>query len=190
MFGETTRLMRQRALAAIGLSFLLAALLGAGPREALAEQDSGHGSGVGTIVGRVAIDDGMEGSDPPRAVLMSPDWTLVWNRDVQQGLDVYFNRYRDVVARNRDAYSEIAGRAYRDATRSVITEMQRSLGEEFPKWVREVSRDGRFEFTGVPLGDYRVIVLAVVEGRALIWTEALSLSGPIPQFIEVQNVIQ
>ena len=182
--------MRQKELSAIGLSFLIAALLGAGPREALAEQDSGQDSRVGTIVGRVAFDQDMEGSDPPRAVLMTPDWALLWNRDVQQGLDVYFNRYRDAVARNRDAYNEIAGWAYRDATRSVILEMQRSLGEEFLKWVREVSVDGRFEFTSVPLGDYRVIVLAVVEGRALIWTEALSVSGPIPQFIEVQNVIQ
>ena len=105
-------------------------------------------------------------------------------------MDVYFSRYRDAIARNRDAYNEIAGWAYRDATGSVISEMQESLGEEFLSWVSEVSADGVFEFTGVPLGDYRVVVVADVEGRTLIWADAVRVRGPIPQLIEIQNIIQ
>ena len=54
----------------------------------------------------------------------------------------------------------------------------------------ELSGDGIFGFTGVPVDDSRVVVVAGVEGRTLIGAETVRVSGPIPQLIEVQNIIQ
>lgn len=54
----------------------------------------------------------------------------------------------------------------------------------------ELSGDGVFGFTGVPVDDTSVVVVAGVEGRTLIWAETVRVSGPIPQLIEVQNIIQ
>lgn len=174
----------------VGLLLLVAILLPTPSVEAAVQQEPLPDSPSGTIVGHVAMEEGSEVSAPGRAILMSANWAQLWNGTVQRSLDVYFNRYRDAIARNRDAYNEIAGWAYRDAAGSVISEMQESLGEEFRNWVSEVSADGEFEFTGVPLGDYRVVVVAGVEGRTLIWAEAVRVAGPIPQILEPQNIIQ
>ena len=185
-----TGLMKPTRLMSMGPFLLIAILLWTRPAGSTVQQESPPDSPLGTIVGHVAIGTELEVSALARVILMSSNWAELWNGAVQRSLDDYFNRYRADIARNRAAYNEIAGWAYRDAAGSVISEMQRSLGEKFSNWVSEVSADGGFEFSGVPLGDYRVVVVADVEGRTLIWAEAVRVSGPIPQLIEVQNIIQ
>ena len=183
--------MIQKRLCLSGSVLLIAALLWTSPVQARGQQAAPEPEpGLGTIVGRVVIGQDMEGFEHVRAILLSPMWTEFWNSAVQRGLDDYFSRYRDAVARNRETYNELTGWAHRDAAGTVLSEMQRSLGERFRESVRMVSPEGRFEFTGVPYGDYRVIVIASVEGRALIWTENVRVLSPIPQFIEVQNIVQ
>ncbi len=183
-------LKRQRRSLTCGVVGLVAFVLWMPHVGASGGQRSFPDSTSGTVLGHVAIGEAIEFSAPVRVILMSTEWADLWNGAVQRSLDGYFSRYRDAIARNRDAYNEVAGWAYRDAAGAVISDMRRLLGEEFENWVGEVSVDGVFEFTGVPLGNYRVVVVAEAEERTLIWAEAVTVSGPIPQLIEVQNIIQ
>ncbi len=144
----------------------------------------------GTIAGHVPIlpDAGVSGT--PQVVLMSSGWAERWNGDVQQRIDRYFNLYRVAVAEDPALFDEISAMARRDAVVSLVSQMQQALGLEFQDYVREVSPDGRFEFTGVPLGEHKVVVLAEAGKGSLIWAETVNVRSPIPQFIEVQNRIQ
>ena len=144
----------------------------------------------GTIAGHVSIlpDAGVSGA--PQVVLMSSGWAELWNGDVQQRIDRYFNLYRGAVAQDPALFDEIAAMARRDAVVSLVSQMQQALGLQFKDHVREVSPDGRFEFTGVPLGEHKVVVLAEAGKGSLIWAETVNVRSSIPQFIEVQNRIQ
>jgi hypothetical protein len=142
---------------------------------------------LGILVGNVDIEESEELLAPPRVLLMSSSWTELWSGTLQQTLDAYLMRYRRAVDRDRDAYHEIAGWAYGEAVGSVTLRMQEALGEDFSNWFKEADGEGRFEFPRIPLGDYQVVAVAATTEGALIWSEAVTVSSAIPQYIEVQN---
>ena len=145
---------------------------------------------LGTITGHVETPADMEIVDPVQAVLLAPRWVDVWNGDVQKRLDSYFDRYRQAFARNPEFFNQVSNMAHRDAIVFVIGRMQRELGDQFTHLVKGVSPEGRFEFGEVPLGEYKVIVVASAEARNLIWVENIEITSPIPQFIEIRNRLQ
>ena len=144
----------------------------------------------GTITGHVETPADTEIVDPVQAVLLAPRWVDLWNGDVQKRLDAYFDRYRQAFARNPEFFNQVSNMAHRDAIVFVIGRMQRELGEQFTQVVTGVSPEGRFEFGEVPLGEYKVIVVASADARNLIWVENIEITGPIPQFIEIRNRLQ
>ncbi len=169
-----------------GLTAFLALILAFGQQTATAPPEEA----LGTITGRVETPADEEIGDPIQAVLLAPRWVDLWNGDVQKRLDTYFDRYRQAFARNPEFFSQVSNMAHRDAIIFVIGRMQRELGEQFTQLVKGVSPEGRFEFGDVPLGEYKVIVVASADARNLIWAETIKLTSPIPQFIEIRNRIQ
>ena len=145
---------------------------------------------LGTITGHVETPTDMEIVDPMQAVLLAPRWVDFWNGDVQKRLDVYFDRYRQAFARNPEFFNQVSNMAHRDAIVFVIGRMERELGKQFTQVVNAVSPEGRFEFGEVPLGEYKVIVVASADARNLIWAENIEITSPIPQFIEIRRRIQ
>ncbi len=144
----------------------------------------------GIIVGHVELGPDFEGADFREAILLSPEWALAWNMEVQQRIDTLFANNIGAVNRDRDLFSLISSRARRESTTSVIARMQARLGADFGEVVREIMSDGNFEFVDVPFGEYRVIVIAGVGDQGAIWSGTVTIRGTIPEFVEIQDRIQ
>jgi hypothetical protein len=177
------RACRQRA------GWLILALLGAGP---VAAQDPSPASPgpEGGIRGHVSVPDIGSPFDSVEAVLLPPEWSLLWRGDVQRRLDSYSQAYRGVIASDPDLFEELSRAARRDATVYILMRMESALGSGFPTWVRDVSAEGNFEYSRLGEGDYTLVVVARQDGRGMIWVEGLSVGGSSPEFLEVENRIQ
>jgi hypothetical protein len=68
--------------------------------------------------------------------------------------------------------------------------MQQELGPELESVVKEADENGRFEFTGVALGEYRIVVIGQQEQGSLLLSESLEIRSPLPQFFEIRTRIQ
>jgi len=145
---------------------------------------------VGSILGHVSMPEETGPAESAEALLMSPEWALQWRGDVQRRLDAYSQTYRRAIERDPAIFRNISLAAYREATAYVLAEMQRILGDGFRSWVETISPEGRFEYENVPAGDYNIVVLARSGNRNLIWTGTVSVTGPVPEFVEMQNRIQ
>ena len=145
---------------------------------------------TGIVVGQVPLPEDIEDGVDIQAVLLSPQWTTVWNSEVQERIDNYFAVNSAAINENRALFAQISARAQREAMEVVISRMQVSLGDEFSESIRAVSPDGEFEFAGVPFGDYRIIVVGRIGGVTRIWSSAVTIRSSIPEFIEVRDQIQ
>jgi hypothetical protein len=141
-----------------------------------------------TIVGRIDLPEDEAGGG--QAVLMPPEWASAWDREAQERIDLYSSRYREILLRDPERFDEIARLARRDAVSDVMFRMQARLGEAFRDLVRSIPADGYFEFSGLPLGEYRILVLVQGEGDPLMWMETVSLTDSIPVFVQLQDRIQ
>lgn len=147
-------------------------------------------SPTGTIFGRVDLGSVPAGDDFAEAVLLSPEWAVAWNAEVQRRIDDDFSRNIAAVDRDRDLFGLIAQRAERQATMAVIARMRASLGGNLGDAVRTIGADGVFEFTGVPYGDYRVIVVASISGAGRIWSGAVAVRSSVPEIVEVLEAVR
>jgi hypothetical protein len=145
---------------------------------------------LGAIRGHVSVPDIGKPFDSVQAVLMPPEWALMWRGDAQRRLDAYSQTYKRAIAQDPGIFRDISRISYREATSYVLARMQGTLGERFREWVREVTPEGRFEYTGIPPGDYNVVVLARDGNRGMIWIENLSVTGSVPEILEVENRVQ
>jgi len=165
---------------------LLAVIAGATGLAAAAQEPAE----TGIVVGQVPLPEGIGDLGVIEAVLMSPQWTAVWNSEVQERIDNYFAANSAAINENRALFAQISARAQREAVEVVISRMQVSLGEEFSESVRAVSIDGGFEFAGVPFGYYRIIVVGRIGGATRIWSGAVTIRSSIPEFIEIRDRLQ
>jgi hypothetical protein len=148
------------------------------------------GSRLGVLRGHVVIPDIGQSFDRIQAILLPPEWTLIWQGEVQQRLDSYSATYKQQIAGNPAIFPDISAAAYQEATRYVLARMQAELGSRFASWVREVSDEGRFEYLDLPFGDYNVVVVAQLGTRGMIWTERLSVDSTVPVSVEIETRIQ
>jgi hypothetical protein len=145
---------------------------------------------IGIVVGHVSLSDDIEDSARIQAVLMSGQWTSVWNSQVQQRIDNYFAVNSVAINQNPDLFSLISTRAQREAIQFVMSQMQQTLGAEFNDSVVDVSSVGSFEFPRVPFGTYRIIVVGQVGEEQRIWSGTVTVRSEIPEFVEIQDRIQ
>ena len=145
---------------------------------------------IGIVVGHVSLSDGIEDGARIQAVLMSGQWTSVWNSQVQQRIDNYFAVNSAAINQNPDLFSLISTRAQREAIQFVMSQMQQTLGAEFTDSVVDVSSVGSFEFARVPFGTYRIVVVGQVGEEQRIWSGTVTVRSEIPEFVEIQDRIQ
>ena len=144
----------------------------------------------GTIAGHVSVPSDAKLTGPLQVLLMAPRWTTMWNADLQKRIDAYFERYRAAFVENPEFFTEVSKMAYRDSIIFTISRMQQELGPELESVVKEADENGRFEFTGVALGEYRIVVIGQQERGSLLLSESLEIRSALPQFIEIRTRIQ
>jgi hypothetical protein len=141
-------------------------------------------SGTGTVVGLVKLPNGKP-SQSARVVLVPSKYIEVWNKEVQQRLDNYWEIYKPDLLANRDHVPKLYRLAYVEALRNLVTAMRRDLGDGASKYVKEGGPDGQFEFRGIPFGTYQLIVQATSDGDDITWSRVVDVQTQVPMFVDL-----
>src|SRR6266852_9784558 len=80
---------------------------------------------TGIIAGTVVFPASQKTSAPVQVVLLSQQYSDLWNSDLQKRLDVYWERYKPAFARQKEFFFEVSKQAHRETTNYVITRMRR-----------------------------------------------------------------
>jgi hypothetical protein len=141
------------------------------------------------LAGRVTLPTEVTLSQPLQVVLFPPEYSDLWETEVQRRLDGYWERYKPAFAQRKEFFAEVSLMAYREATQYVVTRMRREVPAKLAELVQNTSPEGRFEFKNIPLGIYKVVALGRVDGQELLWQESVDLNSPLPQFLQLKKRI-
>ena len=139
---------------------------------------------TGTIVGVAKAPDNGK-IETARVALLPPKYTELWNKQVQQRLDNYWEIFKPEFTANKEHFLDFHRIAQVEAFRYVTYTMRRDLGEGALKLVKDASGTGQFEFKSVPLGTYQLLVHATVNGRDLLWSKTVEVQSDIPIFVDL-----
>jgi hypothetical protein len=145
--------------------------------------------GTGTIAGTVSAPPPQKISAPVQVILLSPEYSDLWNTDVQKRLDLYWERYKPAFARQKEFFFEVSKQAQKEATNYIVRRMRRDSSSNFSNYLKEASPDGNFEFKNVPYGEYKVLAVGKIGGEDVIWQESVDVRSPIPQFLQLKKII-
>src|ERR1700746_4178835 len=84
-------------------------------------------SGTGTVSGVVKLPSGKPGQGA-RVVLVPSKYIEVWNREVQQRLDNYWEIYKPDLLANKALVPKLFKLAYVEALRNLTSTMRREMG--------------------------------------------------------------
>jgi hypothetical protein len=141
-------------------------------------------SETGTVVGLVKLPNGKFGQSA-RVVLVPSKYIEVWNKEVQQRLDNYWEIYKPELLANKDNVPKLYRLAYVEALRNLVSTMRRDLGDGASKYVKEAGPDGHFEFRGIPFGTYQLVVQATADGDDITWSRVVDLQTQVPMFVDL-----
>jgi hypothetical protein len=144
---------------------------------------------TGIIAGTVIIPASQKMSSPVQVILLSPQYSDLWNSDLQKRLDVYWERYKPAFARRKEFFFEVSRQAHRETTNYVITRMRRDPSSNVSNYLKEATPDGKFEFRNVPYGEYKILAVGKIGDQDVIWQGSVDVRSPIPQFLELNKRI-
>ena len=75
--------------------------------------------------------------------------------------------------------------AYAEALRNLTSTMRREMGEGASTYIKEATSTGQFEFRGIPLGTYQLVIQATSGGDDNIWSRVVDVQTNIPIFIDL-----
>ena len=139
---------------------------------------------TGTILGLVKLPSGKPGQ-AARVVLLPPKYTEVWNRQVQQRMDNYWEVYKPELAVKKEHIADLYRLAHVESLRYVIATMRRELGDGASKYIKETPSTGQFEFRGIPFGSYQLLVQATADGEDITWSRIVDVGTTIPIFVDL-----
>jgi hypothetical protein len=140
---------------------------------------------TGTVTGIVKPPEGARTVQAARVVLLPPKYTEVWNKQVQQRLDNYWELFKPEFAVNKEHFTDFYRIAYLEAFQYVTSAMRRELGDGASNFIKESSSSGQFEFRGVPFGTYQVLVQAISSGKDVVWSRPIDVQSEIPVFVDL-----
>jgi hypothetical protein len=140
---------------------------------------------TGTVVGTVKLPDTGKSFASARVVLLPPKYTEVWNKQVQQRLDNYWELYKPEFAANKQQFAEFDRIAYVESFNFTISTMRRDLGDGASRFIKESTPAGQFEFREVPFGTYQLLVQARANGRDVVWSSMVDVQTDIPIFVDL-----
>jgi len=139
---------------------------------------------TGTILGLVKLPNGTP-AKAAHVVMVPPKYTELWNREVQQRLDNYWEIYKPDLLANKDHVPRLYKLAYVEALRNLTTTMRREMGEGASKYIKDAAPAGQFEFRGLPFGTYQLLIQATTEGDTITWSRIVDVDTNVPIFVDI-----
>jgi hypothetical protein len=140
---------------------------------------------TGTVTGLVKLPNSSKPAAGAQVILLPPKYTEVWNRQVQQRLDNYWEIFKPELAVNREHITDIYRMVHVEAFRNVASTMRRELGEGASKYIKEASPGGQFEFRAIPYATYQVLALTTAGGQDVVWSRTIDVDSDIPIFVDL-----
>src|SRR5262249_40811958 len=142
---------------------------------------------TGIITGTVVAPPQQEISGSVQVILLGPQYTDLWNAEVQKRLDLYWQQYQPTFRNRKEFFSEFSKQAHRDATNYILTRMRRDRSGKLSEYLIESSADGKFEFKNIPFGEYKILALGRIGNQDVMWQEFVDVRSTIPHFIELKK---
>jgi hypothetical protein len=140
---------------------------------------------TGIVAGIVKTPEQQKLSQPAQVILLSPKYANLWSTDVQQRLDVYWERYKPAFAIQKEFFFEVSRMAQKEAINNIIARMRRDPSSNVADYLQETTTEGKFEFKHIPLGEYKILALGKIGDQDVIWQDSVQVQSPIPQFLEL-----
>jgi hypothetical protein len=143
-------------------------------------------SQTGTVVGSIKLPNGSKPATVAHVMLLSPKYTEVWNKQVQQRLDNYWEIFKPELAVHKEHITDIYRMVHSEAFGYVASTMRRELGEAAAsKFIKDASPAGQFEFRGVPFATYQVLAQTTTNGENTVWSTTVDVDTDVPLFVDL-----
>ena len=144
---------------------------------------------TGTVAGKITPAEGSKLAKPAQVILLSPDYVEQWNTDVQERMDNYWERFKPTFIQQKEMYREVAKMAYRDSFDALARSMQRSNRPRIADFIHNTTPDGKFEFTNIPLGRYKMLAMGTIGFEQVVWQESVELTGSVPLYVDLKKTL-
>jgi hypothetical protein len=140
---------------------------------------------TGTVTGVVKLPNGSRPTQTARAALLPAKYADMWNKQMQQRLDNYWEIYKPELLVNKEHVTEIYRMAHVEAFRYITSTMRRELGEGASKYIKDTSANGQFEFRDIPFGTYQLLVGTAAAGQDVVWSRTIDVDSDVPVFADL-----
>ena len=141
---------------------------------------------TGTVVGLIKLPHGSKPATAAHVLLLPPKYTEVWNKQVQQRLDNYWEVYKPELAVHREHITDIYRMVHVEAFGYVASAMRRELGDAgASKFMKDASSGGQFEFRGIPFATNQVLAQTLVGGENIVWATTIDVDTDVPVFVDL-----
>ena len=143
-------------------------------------------SQTGTVVGLIKLPNGSKPATVAHVMLLPPKYTEVWNKQVQQRLDNYWEIYKPELAVHKEHITDIYRMVHAEAFGYVASAMRRDLGEAAAsRLIKDASPGGQFEFRGVPFATYQVLAQTTTDVVNIVWSTTVDVDTDVPVFVDL-----
>jgi hypothetical protein len=140
---------------------------------------------TGTVTGVVKLPNGARPAEVAHVALLPPKYADMWNKQVQQRLDNYWEVFKPELLVNKEHVTEIYRMAHLEAFRYVTSTMRRELGDGSTKFTKDASATGQFEFRNIPFGTYQLLVETTAAGQNIVWSKTVDVDSDMPVFVDL-----
>ena len=143
-------------------------------------------SQTGTVVGSIKLPNGSKPATVAHVMLLSPKYSEVWNKQVQQRLDNYWEIFKPELAVKKERITDVYRMVHVEAFQNVTSTMRRELGSEgASRFMKDASPAGQFEFRGIPLATYQILAETTSGGQDVVWSRTIDVDSDVPVFVDL-----
>ena len=124
-----------------------------------------------TISGTLLPPQGLPAPDSAQVVLLPSEYAQMFNAEAQRRIDEYWETYKREFAANKELFFKVPPVAYREALDRVIPRIKAN-----PSSLIKTAAGGRFEFRGVPPGEYKIVAIGSIRNTDYVWTESVNVT--------------
>jgi len=143
---------------------------------------------TGTIAGKLTPPDGPI-SRPAQVILLSGEFLEMFNTDVLERLDNYWERYKPTFIQQKELFLVVQKMAYRDAFQRAVTLMRQDNRTRSANFLGDSTADGKFEFKNVPVGRYKILALGRAGNEEVVWQDSVDLTSSLPLYVQLKKTI-